>query len=95
MALQTEGRVQELQGRLAERGLDGAVFRLAENVVLLTGYYLQIGGLPAVVVPADHRRAPRDQDRCRHRASGFRWEDDAEVGAEGARELATSEYGLD
>lgn len=51
MAPQTEGRVQELQGRLAERGLDGAVFRLAENVVLLTGYYLQIGGLPTVVVP--------------------------------------------
>jgi Xaa-Pro dipeptidase len=48
---QTSGRVQELQERLVRRGLDGAVFRLAENVVLLTGYYLQIGGLPTLVVP--------------------------------------------
>jgi Xaa-Pro dipeptidase len=52
VAAPTAARVQELQERLAGRGLDGAVFRLAENVVLLTGYYLQIGGLPTLVVPA-------------------------------------------
>ena len=26
---------------------------------------------------------------------GFRWEDDAVVGPDGARELATSDYGVD
>lgn len=50
-SIKTTGRVAELQARLADLGLAGAVFRLPENVVMLTGYYLQIGGLPMVVVP--------------------------------------------
>lgn len=37
---------------LARAGIDGAVLRLAENILLLTGYFLQNGGLPALVVPA-------------------------------------------
>lgn len=45
-------RVKELQKRLVQRGLGGAVFRLAENIVLFTGYYVQIGGLPTLVIPA-------------------------------------------
>ncbi len=46
-------RVEELQAAVARDGLDAVVVRLAENVVLLTGWYVQIPGLGIAVVPAE------------------------------------------
>jgi Xaa-Pro aminopeptidase len=46
-------RIEQLQRAMPELGVDALVLRLAENVVLATGYWPQIGGLGIVVVPRD------------------------------------------
>src|SRR5439155_9996595 len=46
-------RIEQIQQALGEAGADGLVLRLAENVVLATGYWPQIGGLGIVVVPGE------------------------------------------
>jgi Xaa-Pro aminopeptidase len=46
-------RVEQIQRALGETGADAAVFRLPENVMLATGWWVQIGGLGIVVVPRE------------------------------------------
>ena len=46
-------RIAELQAAMAADGVEAVVARLAENVVLLTGWYVQIPGLGIVVVPRE------------------------------------------
>ena len=46
-------RVEQIQEALAEAGADGAVFRLPENVMLATGWWVQIGGQGLAVVPRE------------------------------------------
>jgi len=46
-------RVEQLQQALAEAKADAMVLRLAENVLLATGYWVQIGGLGIAVVPRE------------------------------------------
>src|SRR5205823_6737092 len=46
-------RVEQLQQALAEAQADAMVLRLAENVLLATGYWIQIGGLGIAVVPRE------------------------------------------
>ena len=46
-------RVQQVQSGMVEAGVDAVVLRLAENVVLTTGYWPQIGGLGIVVIPRE------------------------------------------
>ena len=46
-------RVEQLQQALAEAEADAMVLRLAENVLLATGYWVQIGGLGIAVVPRE------------------------------------------
>ncbi len=50
-------RIDQIKKGLEERGLDAVVLRLAENVLLATGYYVQIGGLGLAVVPREGRPA--------------------------------------
>ena len=45
-------RIQQIQSAMAEQGVDAVVLRLAENVLLATGWYTQIPGLTFVVVGA-------------------------------------------
>ena len=45
-------RVEQLQAAMREAGAAATVLRLAENVLLATGYWVQIGGLGLAVVPA-------------------------------------------
>lgn len=44
-------RIDEIQAALAEAGAQAALLRLPENVMLATGWWVQIGGLGLVVVP--------------------------------------------
>jgi Xaa-Pro aminopeptidase len=44
-------RVRQLQGELLRLGLAGAVLRLPENVLLMTGYLAQIPGMALMMVP--------------------------------------------
>ncbi len=46
-------RVRQLQDAMAASEVDAVVLRLAENVVLVTGYYVQIPGLGLAVVPRE------------------------------------------
>jgi Xaa-Pro dipeptidase len=46
-------RVAELQSAMAGDGVEVVVLRLAENVLLLTGWYVQIPGLGIAVVPRE------------------------------------------
>jgi Xaa-Pro aminopeptidase len=46
-------RVVELQASMAADGVDAVVLRLAENVLLLTRWYVQIPGLGIAVVPRE------------------------------------------
>jgi len=46
-------RVSELQQAMARDGVDAVVLRLAENVLLLTRWYVQIPGLGFAVVPRE------------------------------------------
>jgi Xaa-Pro dipeptidase len=46
-------RVEQIQAALAESGADAVVLRLPENVMLATGWWVQIGGLGIVVVPRE------------------------------------------
>jgi Xaa-Pro dipeptidase len=46
-------RIGQLQAGLRAQGVDAAVLRLPENVLLATGYYAQVGGTALAVVPAD------------------------------------------
>jgi Xaa-Pro aminopeptidase len=46
-------RVGQLQAGMADSGRDALVLRLAENVVLASGYYVQAGGTATVFVPAE------------------------------------------
>ena len=46
-------RIAELQAAMAGDRVEAVVLRLAENVVLLTGWYVQIPGLGIVVVPRE------------------------------------------
>ena len=46
-------RVEEIQGALAEIGADAVLLRLPENVLLATGWWVQIGGLGIAVVPRE------------------------------------------
>jgi Xaa-Pro aminopeptidase len=48
MAEQT--RVEQIQGAMAEAGVDALVLRLAENIVLATHWYVQMPGLAFAVV---------------------------------------------
>jgi len=43
-------RIQQIQSAMAERHTDAVVLRLAENVVLASGWYVQIPGLGFVVI---------------------------------------------
>jgi Xaa-Pro dipeptidase len=46
-------RVQQLQPQLESAGLDVAVLRVPENVLLVSGHFVQIAGAGFVVVPAE------------------------------------------
>ena len=46
-------RVAELQAAMAGNGIEAVVLRLAENVVLVTEWYVQIPGLGIAVVPRE------------------------------------------
>src|SRR5262245_30955907 len=46
-------RVQQLQGAMAEAGVDAVFLRLPENVMLATGWWVQIPGLGIAVVPRE------------------------------------------
>jgi Xaa-Pro aminopeptidase len=46
-------RVEQVQQAMAEPGLDAVVLRLPENVMLTTGWWVQIGGLGIAVVPRE------------------------------------------
>ncbi len=46
-------RVTQLQAAMAADDVDACVLRLAENVVLVTGWYVQIPGLGLAVVPRE------------------------------------------
>jgi len=46
-------RIGQIQRAMAEDGIDALVLRLAENVLLATGYWIQIGGLGIAVVPRE------------------------------------------
>jgi Xaa-Pro dipeptidase len=48
-------RITQLQAAMAQEGVEAVVLRLAENVLLLTGWYVQIPGLGIVVVPREGR----------------------------------------
>ena len=45
-------RVGQLQQALGEQGVDALFLRLPENVMLATGWWVQIGGLGIVGRPA-------------------------------------------
>jgi Xaa-Pro aminopeptidase len=46
-------RVEQLQRAMTEAAVEGIVLRLAENVLLATGYWVQIGGLGIAIVPRE------------------------------------------
>jgi Xaa-Pro aminopeptidase len=46
-------RVEQIQQALGDTGADAAVLRLPENVMLATGWWVQIGGLGLAVVPRE------------------------------------------
>jgi Xaa-Pro dipeptidase len=46
-------RVEQVQQAMAELGLDAVFLRLPENVMLTTGWWVQIGGMGIVVVPRE------------------------------------------
>ncbi len=46
-------RIAELQRGMSEAGADALVLRLAENVLLTTDHWIQVGGLGAVVIPRE------------------------------------------
>jgi len=46
-------RVEQIQAAMAEAGTDAVVLRLPENVMLATGWWVQIGGLGITVVPRE------------------------------------------
>lgn len=46
------GRIGQLQQELRDRNVDCVVFRLAENILLATGYWLQLPGAGLAVVPS-------------------------------------------
>lgn len=46
-------RVEQLQRTMTDAGVEAIVLRLAENVLLATGYWVQIGGLGIAVVPRE------------------------------------------
>lgn len=46
-------RVRQIQQALAEAGADAALFRLPENVLLATGWWVQIGGQGLAFVPRE------------------------------------------
>src|SRR4051794_8590111 len=48
-------RVEQLQPQLASSGIDVAVLRVPENVLFVTGHFVQIAGAGFVVVPAEGR----------------------------------------
>jgi Xaa-Pro dipeptidase len=47
----TTARIEQIQSAMGASGVDAVVLRLAENVVLATGWYAQIPGLAFVVIP--------------------------------------------
>ena len=44
-------RVEQIQAAMSEAGADAVLLRLPENVMLATGWWVQIGGLGIAVVP--------------------------------------------
>src|SRR5436189_3129188 len=46
-------RVEQLQPQLASSGIDVAVIRVPENVLFVSGHFVQIAGAGFVVVPAE------------------------------------------
>src|SRR5436189_2211663 len=46
-------RVEQLQPQLASSGIDVAVIRVPENVLFVSGHFVQIAGAGLVVVPAE------------------------------------------
>ena len=51
--MQTLDRVSQLQRAMAAEDVDALVLRLPENVLLVTGWYVQLPGLGMVVVPRE------------------------------------------
>ena len=50
-------RIEQLQAAMAGQGVEAILLRLAENVLLATGYWVQIGGLGLAVVPREGEAA--------------------------------------
>jgi Xaa-Pro aminopeptidase len=71
----SDQRVTELQAAMASAGVEAAVLRLAENVLLLTGWYVQIPGLGIAVVPRNGRTSLLLPDYEAEEASGI-WDGD-------------------
>ena len=46
-------RVEQIQAAMGEVGADAVFLRLPENVMLATGWWVQIGGLGIVLVPRE------------------------------------------
>ena len=46
-------RVEQVQQAMGEQGVDAVFLRLPENVMLTTGWWVQIGGMGIVVVPRE------------------------------------------
>ncbi len=56
--MQTLDRVSQLQHAMAAEDVDALVLRLPENVLLVTGWYVQLPGLGMAVVPREGSFAP-------------------------------------
>jgi len=68
-------RVDQIQHALAEAGADAAFLRLPENVMLATGWWVQIGGLGIVVVPREGKATLLIPEYEAHEAPRF-WDGD-------------------
>jgi Xaa-Pro aminopeptidase len=68
-------RVEQIQQALGEIGADAALLRLPENVMLATGWWVQIGGLGIAVVPREGNATLLIPEYESHEASRF-WSGD-------------------
>src|SRR5262245_13728258 len=68
-------RVEQIQQALGEIGADAAVLRLPENVMLATGWWVQIGGLGIAVVPREGKATLLIPEYESHEAPRF-WSGD-------------------
>ena len=67
-------RIEDVQASMGQLGVDAVVLRLPENVMLATGWWVQIGGLGIAVVPKEVRVAP-DSEYEADEATGY-WHGD-------------------